>query len=124
MPLPIVALPWGSRSISSTRRRVAASEAARFTEVVVLPTPPFWFAMAMTRFMGDSVLHCAARAAAGLTFAVRPLGDELFAVPAEALTRHLVRHGIGRAVLAPRALKDLGEPHGDRLDVRDHLGLG
>jgi len=26
--------------------RVADKEAARFTEVVVLPTPPFWFAIA------------------------------------------------------------------------------
>src|SRR5580658_683083 len=51
IPLPIVALPCGSRSTSKTRRLVAASEAARFTAVVVLPTPPFWFAMAMTRFM-------------------------------------------------------------------------
>ncbi len=32
----------------STRRRVAASEAARFTLVVVLPTPPFWLVTAMT----------------------------------------------------------------------------
>ena len=40
-PEPIVALPCGSRSINSTRRRVAASEAARLTAVVVLPTPPF-----------------------------------------------------------------------------------
>jgi hypothetical protein len=30
---------------------VAANEAARFTAVVVLPTPPFWFATAMMRFM-------------------------------------------------------------------------
>jgi hypothetical protein len=30
---------------------VAASEAARLTAVVVLPTPPFWLATAMTRFM-------------------------------------------------------------------------
>ena len=37
--------------MSSTRRRVAANEAARFTAVVVLPTPPFWFATAMMRFM-------------------------------------------------------------------------
>src|SRR5262245_44232352 len=50
-PQPMVALPWGSRSISSTRRCVAASEAARFTAVVVLPTPPFWFATAMMRFI-------------------------------------------------------------------------
>ena len=48
-PQPMVALPWGSRSTSSTRRWVAASEAARFTAVVVLPTPPFWFATAMMR---------------------------------------------------------------------------
>ena len=50
-PQPMVALPCGSQSISSTRRCVAASEAARFTAVVVLPTPPFWLAIAMTRFM-------------------------------------------------------------------------
>ena len=36
----------GSRSISSTLRPRMASAAARFTAVVVLPTPPFWFAMA------------------------------------------------------------------------------
>ena len=47
----MVALPWGSRSISSTRRCVAASEAARLTAVVVFPTPPFWFATAMIRFI-------------------------------------------------------------------------
>ena len=50
-PQPMVALPCGSMSMSSTRRRVAANEAARFTAVVVLPTPPFWFATAMMRFM-------------------------------------------------------------------------
>ncbi len=50
-PQPMVALPCGSRSMSSTRRCVAASEAARLTAVVVLPTPPFWLAMAMMRFM-------------------------------------------------------------------------
>src|SRR6202142_2227243 len=55
MPQPMVALPCGSRSISKTRLLVAVKEAARLTAVVVLPTPPFWFAMAMTRFMGCSV---------------------------------------------------------------------
>jgi hypothetical protein len=44
----MVALPCGSRSISSTRCFIAASEAARLTQVVVLPTPPFWFAIAIT----------------------------------------------------------------------------
>ncbi len=47
-PEPIVAFDCGSRSISSTRRCVAASDAARFTQVVVLPTPPFWFVTAIT----------------------------------------------------------------------------
>src|SRR5207342_493442 len=48
-PLPIVALPCGSRSTSNTRFGVRARAAARFTEVVVLPTPPFWLATAMMR---------------------------------------------------------------------------
>ena len=48
-PLPIVALPWGSRSISSTRWPDAARPAARLTQVVVLPTPPFWFAIQKMR---------------------------------------------------------------------------
>jgi hypothetical protein len=34
-------------STMSKRRWVAVSEAARFTHVVVLPTPPFWFATAI-----------------------------------------------------------------------------
>ena len=57
MPQPMVALPCGSTSTSSTRRCVAASEAARLTQVVVLPTPPFWFATAMIRAIGLVVLH-------------------------------------------------------------------
>src|SRR5207249_10827289 len=34
-------------SIRRTLRSARASAAARFTAVVVLPTPPFWFATAM-----------------------------------------------------------------------------
>ena len=45
MPLPMVALPCGSRSTSSTRRPSCARLAARLTAVVVLPTPPFWLAI-------------------------------------------------------------------------------
>jgi hypothetical protein len=51
IPEAVVAFPWGSRSISKTLRFVAARLAARFTAVVVLPTPPFWFAIAITLFM-------------------------------------------------------------------------
>src|SRR6266487_1421583 len=49
MPTPLVELPCGSASISSVFRSAVASEAARFTAVVVFPTPPFWFAIAITR---------------------------------------------------------------------------
>ena len=49
MPDPMVALPCGSRSISSTRWPTLARPAARLTVVVVLPTPPFWFAMQKIR---------------------------------------------------------------------------
>ena len=37
----LVALAWGSKSHSSTRLPAAFMAAARFTQVVVLPTPPF-----------------------------------------------------------------------------------
>src|SRR5699024_5926643 len=39
---------WGSRSTTSTRLPSAATQDDRFTQVVVLPTPPFWFAIATT----------------------------------------------------------------------------
>ena len=44
-PSVAVAEPWMSRSTSSTLWPRRASPAARLTAVVVLPTPPFWFAM-------------------------------------------------------------------------------
>src|ERR1700743_2330814 len=51
----MVALPWGSRSMSSTRRLVADRDAARLMAVVVLPTPPFWFVTARILLMdGES----------------------------------------------------------------------
>src|SRR5258708_36687793 len=49
MPTPLVELPCGSASMSNVLRSAVASEAARFTAVVVLPTPPFWLAIAITR---------------------------------------------------------------------------
>src|SRR6476620_4751703 len=42
----IVLLAWGSRSTSSVWRPRRARAAARLMAVVVLPTPPFWFAIA------------------------------------------------------------------------------
>src|SRR3954463_9162429 len=48
MPRPVEAFPCGSRS---SRRTLwsAARTVARLMAVVVLPTPPFWLARAMTR---------------------------------------------------------------------------
>ena len=63
--------------MSSTRRRVAANEAARFTAVVVLPTPPFWFATAMMRFMAADLTPLT-RAA----FPLFPARGAVFSVPA------------------------------------------
>src|SRR5258706_4238317 len=50
-PRPLVEFDCGSQSTSSVLTSAAASEAARLMAVVVLPTPPFWFATAMTRCM-------------------------------------------------------------------------
>jgi len=40
-PSALVAFPWGSESTIRVRFSDEASEAARLTAVVVLPTPPF-----------------------------------------------------------------------------------
>src|SRR6266568_3392395 len=53
------AFPCGSTSTSSVGRSAAARDAARFTAVVVLPTPPFWLAMVMILDMGS--LACSGR---------------------------------------------------------------
>src|SRR6056297_3640083 len=49
IPRPVEALPCGSRSTISTRAPESASAAPRLIVVVVLPTPPFWLAIAMMR---------------------------------------------------------------------------
>src|SRR5690606_12879934 len=47
--MPVLALPWGSRSITRTSRSAAARAAPRLIAVVVLPTPPFWLTIATMR---------------------------------------------------------------------------
>src|SRR5690606_25197342 len=47
MPAPEVALPCGSASTRRTFLPARARPAARLMAVVVFPTPPFWFAIAM-----------------------------------------------------------------------------
>ena len=53
LALSLVTVLASGDSTSSTRRRVTASDAARLTAVVVLPTPPFWLATAMIRPMAE-----------------------------------------------------------------------
>src|SRR5260370_35178247 len=52
-PRPLVEFDWGSQSTRSDLTSAAAKEAARLMAVVVLPTPPFWLATAITRPMGS-----------------------------------------------------------------------
>ena len=51
IPAAVDAFPCGSKSIKRTFLFVAARLAARLTAVVVLPTPPFWFATVMILFI-------------------------------------------------------------------------
>src|SRR5215475_140299 len=77
MSSAVDAFPCGSRSTTSTWMPCSARHAARLTAVVVLPTPPFWLAMVITRQDGGcghsrSVSPSAASAAwAGVTAAIR-----------------------------------------------------
>src|SRR5438874_2543102 len=43
----VMALACGSASTRRTRRPFLAKAAARLTEIVVLPAPPFWFSTPM-----------------------------------------------------------------------------
>src|SRR5215211_5186362 len=54
----MVRLPCGSMSTQRTRLPVSANAAARFRVVVVLATPPFWFANAMTLAWGLGFCTC------------------------------------------------------------------
>src|SRR5690348_9185441 len=47
-PSPLDELDCRSQSTSRTLTSAAARDAARLIAVVVFPTPPFWFAMAIT----------------------------------------------------------------------------
>src|SRR4051794_6932136 len=68
MPCDMVRLPCGSMSQQRTRWPSSAKAQARFNVVVVLATPPFWFANAMTLalfstegsafFVGNPVRRC------------------------------------------------------------------
>ena len=48
-PMAAVVLAWESQSTRRVGCSAAARQAAKFTAVVVFPTPPFWFATAIIR---------------------------------------------------------------------------
>src|SRR6516162_1431217 len=52
MSRAVDAFPCGSRSTTRTCAPCSARQAARLTAEVVLPTPPFWLAIVMTRQAG------------------------------------------------------------------------
>src|SRR6476646_842213 len=54
MPRPAVRFACGSMSTHRTRKPSSASAPARLIAVVVLPTPPFWLAIAITFVTGAS----------------------------------------------------------------------
>src|SRR3954469_12548901 len=95
----MVALPCGSRSTISTRCPTLPRPAARFTVVVVLPTPPFWLATQKI-------------------FAIRlmpsrsSLGDrELDAEPQQEDARHLFEHSSDQGVGAHPLGQVMREEH-------------
>src|SRR6476469_6780177 len=69
-PRPTDSEPWGSKSTSSTLRPYSASEAPRLIVVVVLPTPPFWLHIDMTRAWVAPVTGLGS----GMTGIGRPVG--------------------------------------------------
>src|SRR5438105_877421 len=70
MPSPVEALPCGSRSTIRTCSPIAASAVPRLIAVVVLPTPPFWLAMARMRSDGEPLGETVSRSGAGAGTAV------------------------------------------------------
>src|ERR1700746_1464381 len=66
-PIALVALAWGSRSMSNMRLPFSAKQAERFTAVVVLPTPPFWLAIAKSFIRTASLIPGRAQATQKLT---------------------------------------------------------
>src|SRR5882724_10797785 len=97
-----VALAWESQSTRRVGWSAVARQAARFTAVVVLPTPPFWFATAMIRAKYSPESENLAKAGQGCKmFHVeqrvyrgnRTLKDELFHVKhCSAIAQAPLRH--------------------------------
>src|SRR5439155_22589878 len=57
IPMPLVACASGSPTTSKTCIPDKASAAERLTAVVDLPTPPFWFAIAITRPINQTLIR-------------------------------------------------------------------
>ena len=71
-PKPEVVLACGSKSQTSTRQSCALSAAARLTQVVVFPTPPFWLTMAMVFPMRHLLLFSFSHAVWDISYIIMP----------------------------------------------------
>ena len=108
-PSPTDSEPCGSKSTSSTLRPYSASAAPRLIVVVVLPTPPFWLHIAMTRAPPCLV----SRTGSGMNGIGRPVGP-ITTSPASSATVVPAR--------ATSGSRGLGE--GDRLTHTELSGRG
>src|SRR5512146_3141434 len=130
MPRPTESAPCGSKSTRSTRRPCSARAAPRFIVVVVLPTPPFWLQIAMTRAGPCSVSGSGSgKAEKGL-----PVGPSSPAWGSDkriaATSANLPCYGPGRCprnlVLDSRALtgrRQAGSPYTPDIRLTDSTGL-
>src|SRR5436305_7823874 len=136
IPCDIVRLPWGSMSQHSTRWPSSAKATARFSVVVVLATPPFWLANAITLAVAFTALPPGGRYSYAGVFArgdrnplpLRGKGAPMaaravFLVPvSHLLDRRLVfvtgKGGVGKSTVAT-ALGMLAARHGLRTIVAE-----
>src|SRR5436305_531396 len=136
IPCDIVRLPWGSMSQHSTRWPSSAKATARFSVVVVLATPPFWLANAITLAVAFTALPPGGRYSYAGVFArgdrnplpLRGKGAPMaaravFSAPvSHLLDRRLVfvtgKGGVGKSTVAT-ALGMLAARHGLRTIVAE-----
>ncbi len=113
-PSPTDSEPCGSKSTSSTLRPYSASAAPRLMVVVVLPTPPFWLHIEITRAPPCRV----SGVGSGMNGIGLPVGP-ITTSPASSTTVAAAAVDAGECLLATRCL---GE--GDRLTHTELSGRG
>ncbi len=127
-PWLMVRLPCGSRSTTSTFSPCSLNATARFSVVVVLATPPFWFANAMTRPTASSLEsgleECARRDGRGRSRAASAIEAHLSGQATKVLSA--ARAVSSRVSSAPRSASTAASARSFPRRLRAHpvLGLG